>query len=612
MTGSPTVSVFLPTYRRGDSGLLSRAIESVLAQEFRDFELLVADDGSTDSTSRIVTAFAERDERIRYVRHERNSGLPALRIAQLLPLARGRYFAYMFDDDLWYPNALAVLVDALEEHPDWDMTYGNTVWPRTSPDGTVTRDHILGREPKEFDAALLQVSNFISNVAVMHRRAVIDQAGACDPHILLRRVCDWDLWLRIASVGTIGHTDVLVGEATGRTTRDSLAHTASIHKELAKLYMSLDRDALLLPERVLSYPVDGLEVFGEDPPPAIIKRAALEFAAFYREIGDQDLADAWERRAASERIEAPRIAAVVVLYRPSAEVLNNVDSYRDQVDMVIALDNTEVPNQQFVEALRSRGVAYASLDGNRGIGAALNEGCSQARALGFEWALTLDQDSTATPGMVARLFSCVELEDVAAPRANEDDGRSVPRRERLLPRAGRIAIVAPVWQQVGGLPMSIAGGYVALEVAFTSGSLVRLSAFEELGGFREDLFIDCVDHEFCLRARRHGWRIVQQQDAVLLHRMGRLHKVTFPVRCWVTDYEPIRRYYMVRNLLEVSREYGREFPAWVSQERRQWRKDLVKVAVAEPHRFQKAKMMIRGWLDYRRGRFGRYEDLHPR
>ena len=69
---------------------------------------------------------------------------------------------------------------------------------------------------------------------------------------------------------------------------------------------------------------------------------------------------------------------------------------------------------------------------------------------------------------------------------------------------------------------------------------------------------------------------------------------------------------MVRNLLEVRREYGREFPAWMEIERRHWRKELVKIALAEPHRFEKAKMMIRGWLDYRRGRFGKYEDLHPR
>jgi len=283
------------------------------------------------------------------------------------------------------------------------------------------------------------------------------------------------------------------------------------------------------------------------------------------------------------------IAAVVVLYRPVKDVLANIDSYRGQVDRIIAVDNSEKPGQQFVAELESGGVTYVSLGGNRGIAAALNEGCRRARDLGFAWVLTLDQDSTATPGMVARLAACLEP-----------------------PLAQDVAIVAPVWQQVGGLPVAAAEGCQELDIAMTSGSLTRQSALEELGGFREDFFIDRVDNEFCMRARRRGWRIVQRQDAVLLHRMGHLRRVTFPVHCWVSDYSPVRRYYMVRNLLEVRREYGREFPAVMALERLYWRKELVKIMVGEPHRLEKAKMMIRGWLDYRRGRFGKYEDLHSR
>ena len=234
---------------------------------------------------------------------------------------------------------------------------------------------------------------------------------------------------------------------------------------------------------------------------------------------------------------------------------------------------------------------YVSLSGNKGIAAALNEGCRRARGLGFDWVLTLDQDSTATPGMVARLSQCI------------DPG---------LPLAHDVAIVAPVWQQFGGLPVTTGEGCTELGAAMTSGSLTRLSALEKLGGFREDLFIDRVDYEYCMRAQRRGWRIMQAQDAVLLHRTGHLRKVSFPVRFWVTDYSPVRRYYMIRNFLEVRREYGREFPDWMAGERRYWNRELVKMMLAEPHRIEKVKMMIRGWLDYRRGRFGKYEDLHSR
>jgi GT2 family glycosyltransferase len=492
MTDSPTVSIFMPTYRRADSGLLRAAVESVLAQEFRDFELLVADDGSTDSTARVLTDLAARDARVRPVRHERNSGLPARRIAELLTIAKGKYCAYMFDDDLWYPHALRVLVDALEEHPSWDMTYGNVIFPSVNAQGMLDRGRVLGREPRDFDAGLLQVSNYIPNVAVVHRREVLDRVGTYDPHILLRRLCDWDLWLRIAAAGAIGHTDVVIGEANGWDTPDSLGRTASFDPELTQRYMSLDRDARLHPQNVLDYPVDGLEVFGPDAPRMLAGRAAREFVAFYRQIGDEGRAGEWERTLASERDRTPGIAAVVVLYHPAEDVLDNVDSYRGQVDTVIAVDNTESPDRRLVQGLESRGVDYVSLGGNRGIAVALNEGCRRARDLGYDWVITFDQDSTATPGMVARLSATVELEQ---------------------PLARRIAIVAPVWQQVGGLPAATAPGCLDLDVALTSGSLTRQSALAELGGFREDLFIDRVDNEFCLRARRRGWRVVQRGDA---------------------------------------------------------------------------------------------------
>src|SRR6266567_7475011 len=76
----PEISVIMPTYCRGDSGLLERAIRSVLRQTFRDFELIIVDDGSRDRTRSVVLGFLEADHRIRYIRHEINSGLPALRV----------------------------------------------------------------------------------------------------------------------------------------------------------------------------------------------------------------------------------------------------------------------------------------------------------------------------------------------------------------------------------------------------------------------------------------------------------------------------------------------------------------------------------------------------
>jgi rhamnosyltransferase len=281
------------------------------------------------------------------------------------------------------------------------------------------------------------------------------------------------------------------------------------------------------------------------------------------------------------------IAAIVVLFNPCSDVLDNIDSYASQVGRVIAVDNTPSAGASIQAELDARAIVYVPMGDNMGIATALNVGCKRALALGYSWVLTMDQDSTAPPALVRELARCI---------AN--------------PGSEQVAIVAPAWEQAGGLAAETFDSCTDLDFAMTSGNLLRLAAFDALGGFREDLFIDHVDNEFCMRARRNGWRIVQRQDTVLLHRMGTLQHVRFPIPCYITDYSPVRRYYMVRNLFELRREFGREFPDWLRSEYKHWRKEFVKIIVAEPRRLRKLRMMFRGWLDYRRRDFGRYEDLH--
>src|SRR5579862_3105227 len=91
---NPEVSIILPTFCRGDNGLLKTAIDSVLAQTFSSFELIVMDDGSTDSTASVVSEYVKQDDRVIHVRHESNCGLPALRVNEGLLMARGEFCAY--------------------------------------------------------------------------------------------------------------------------------------------------------------------------------------------------------------------------------------------------------------------------------------------------------------------------------------------------------------------------------------------------------------------------------------------------------------------------------------------------------------------------------------
>ena len=117
---SPRVSVVIPTYNR--ARLLPRAVGSVLAQTFEDWELIIVDDGSDDDTSDVIAGFG--DARIRYIRHERNLGASAARNTALAA-ARGEYIAPLDDDDELLPGALMELASALDDSPpEVGIVYG--------------------------------------------------------------------------------------------------------------------------------------------------------------------------------------------------------------------------------------------------------------------------------------------------------------------------------------------------------------------------------------------------------------------------------------------------------------------------------------------------------
>jgi glycosyltransferase involved in cell wall biosynthesis len=135
----PVATVILPTYNRPE--YLGVAIESALAQTFHDFELVVADDASTEDIAGLVSRF--RDDRIVFVRRPVNVGMAA-NVWPALAGARGRYVATLHDDDAWEPQFLEVMVQALETHPEasaafsdhWIMDGAGAVDPQATEENT--------------------------------------------------------------------------------------------------------------------------------------------------------------------------------------------------------------------------------------------------------------------------------------------------------------------------------------------------------------------------------------------------------------------------------------------------------------------------------------------
>ncbi len=240
----PRVSVILPTFRRGDSGFLSRAIESVLGQSLRGLELIIVDDASTDSTAQVIAEAMGDDPRVSVIRHARNIGLPAVSEYEAYLRARGDRIAFAFDDTTFTPTALEQLLRESDEHPR-ALVVGWVQAHFSATDHAPAHTEQLGKGVAEDQ---LLSGNVIANSAVLAPREVLDEIGLYDPHVSLARMCDYDLWLRARRQVPLRFVDVPVGEEHGAATLDSLGATYPLDQWTADDRMRQSRTALLRPD----------------------------------------------------------------------------------------------------------------------------------------------------------------------------------------------------------------------------------------------------------------------------------------------------------------------------------------------------------------------------
>jgi len=246
----PLVSVVLPTYNRSREGLLKPCIDSVLAQTYTNFELIILDDASDDDSADVIRQYARQDSRIVAVFHEHNSGLPALRADEGILLARGQYIAFIFDDNTWQSEMLQTMLTVAQQ-TNAEMVVGQVMLP--SSNGTRT----LGGLPLTED--LFFTFNSIPNGAVFCQHQFFDHYGLYDPHLLLRRVCDWDLWLRSLRLGAhIVAIPQVVGTEKGLKSAQSLGNTVRWDRKVALAYMTdsntaSDRRVALRPGNIMAY-----------------------------------------------------------------------------------------------------------------------------------------------------------------------------------------------------------------------------------------------------------------------------------------------------------------------------------------------------------------------
>lgn len=281
------------------------------------------------------------------------------------------------------------------------------------------------------------------------------------------------------------------------------------------------------------------------------------------------------------------VCAIVVAYFPDEEFAARIRELLPQVTQIVVVNNT--PEKSVTTCLRDRFQSETQIHlienrANTGISAALNQGLEYALKGGHKWILTLDQDTQCYPDMVHTLLEvCRECRP----------GPAVVGGNYLDPR-----------NKGPFVPTGEAKGFLEQKTVITSGCLVDAHLAKTIGGFRENYFIDQVDHEFCLRMRACGHKVVISRKPVMNHSVGTTGGARLPFLGVLPNHPPLRKYYIARNTLATVSDYWRQEPAWCLRRLVRLLLGLGLMALLEKDRFDKVRAFAGGIADGLNRRMG--------
>lgn len=270
------------------------------------------------------------------------------------------------------------------------------------------------------------------------------------------------------------------------------------------------------------------------------------------------------------------LAGVVVLYNPFSEIDENVKSFLDQLNYLFVIDNSEVSEKSFASLFSNLPkVRFLINNQNIGIAKAINLAIKKALDGGYKYLLTMDQDSKFEDSALKKLISKIGDETV---------GIYSPFHKN------KYFTNPPFDQEIE-----------EVSDVMTSGNILNLEAVKKVGLFREDYFIDYVDIEYCLRLRKNGYKILRVNNSFLVHNEANLSKKSFfGKNVFPPNHKPFRWYYKIRNYLYLKEEYKIDFPEYFLKESKNIRNNIIKVILFEQNKILKLKMMIKGYLHYRK------------
>lgn len=288
------------------------------------------------------------------------------------------------------------------------------------------------------------------------------------------------------------------------------------------------------------------------------------------------------------------VCGVIVTYNIGIKFYECFNAIINQVEKVVIVDNGS--NEETLNVLKDIKKKYDVViiynNENMGIAKALNLGVKYALDTKFKWILTMDNDSKATENMVKVMLSCYETcfksdKDVVGMFPEYIDISTIKDKK---------------------VYKSTLGNYSYNEIGFdnTSGNLVKSDVFRKIGYFKEELFIDSVDHDFCIRVKEAGGRMMKINNAKLLHNLGNTKVYNFlGVKINCSNHSALRRYYVTRNRCYMRSRYKND-KEYMKYDRKTFINENLKIILFEKDKINKMRMSIKGYKDFKNNKFGKF------
>lgn len=272
-----------------------------------------------------------------------------------------------------------------------------------------------------------------------------------------------------------------------------------------------------------------------------------------------------------------KISGIVTLYYPDDEVKDNINSYLDALDKLYVIDNTPNVSNEKNFNFNSK-IVYLPQYKNMGVSWALNKGAKLSIKDGYKWMLTMDQDSKFNCDSIKKLIdylktSSTENIGLICPWHNIKTGAKKPKK--------RIEEMIEV---------------------MTSGNIINLDAYLKIGGYKDWLFIDGIDFDYCMNLNVNNYKVLRLNYITMEHELGdvKIHKILG--RNFVcSNHSYIRRYYMSRNNRYIYDMYHDYFPDYCEMIVKGLNGAMRNILAFEKDKIRKIKYMRKGYSDYKKG-----------